>query len=228
MRLIVDAGRHRLRAQALTEFALVFPIFLMVLFGLIVIGLYVFYNQQLANAARESARYAAVHSSTAQCPTVSALDPIGSNRADSYYRCDNPSEGWPNMVGAGRRAIWGIAPNLVQMSACWAGFVTPSNQPDALPEPPNTFRPCTIGNLDPSSELGSMPCPPPARINSVSGDASGDDTASSIAFANGRHYPTTVTVYACLLWRPPLAGFLLIPSQVTLRAVVTEVLQRQQ
>jgi hypothetical protein len=37
-----------------------------------------------------------------------------------------------------------------------------------------------------------------------------------------------VTVYACFRWSPPLAGLLLIPSQVTMRAVITEVIQRQQ
>ena len=37
-----------------------------------------------------------------------------------------------------------------------------------------------------------------------------------------------MTAYACTVWRPPLAGFLLIPSEVTLRAVITEPIQRQQ
>lgn len=38
----------------------------------------------------------------------------------------------------------------------------------------------------------------------------------------------TVTAYACYVWRPPLAGFLLIPGQLTLRATATEAIQRQQ
>jgi hypothetical protein len=37
-----------------------------------------------------------------------------------------------------------------------------------------------------------------------------------------------VTAYACYVWQPPMAGFLLLPNQVTLRAVVTEAIQRQQ
>lgn len=213
--------------QALTEFALVFPMFLLVLFSLIVLGLYVFYNQQLANSAREAARYAAIHSTSAQCPTVSSIDPIGSNRAGSYFRCDTPDEGWPRMVEAGRKNIWGMAPALVKMSACWSGYVSPGGQPDALPEAPNSFRSCRIGGMDPETQLATMPCTP-ARLVSLSGDASGDDKSSSLAFANGRHYPTTVTVYSCFLWAPPMAGFLLIPTQITLRAVVTESMQRQQ
>jgi hypothetical protein len=37
-----------------------------------------------------------------------------------------------------------------------------------------------------------------------------------------------VAAYACFEWNPPLAGFLLIPETVTLRAVVSEPIQRQQ
>ena len=54
--------------------------------------------------------------------------------------------------------------------------------------------------------------------------ADGDDKASDIAAAIGtnQNYPTTVTVYTCFKWRPPMAGFLFIPSEITLRAVITE------
>ena len=105
-------SRHRTRGQALVEFALVFPLFLMVLFSVISFGLYIFYNQQLANAAREAARYAAVHSSTAQCPTVSRLDPIPTSNptARRYNRCDAPENGWPKMTGVAQSKVWGMAP----------------------------------------------------------------------------------------------------------------------
>jgi Flp pilus assembly protein TadG len=52
MRALPLRRRGKRRGQALVEFALVFPIFLMVLFSIIAFGLYIFYNQQLANAAR--------------------------------------------------------------------------------------------------------------------------------------------------------------------------------
>jgi Flp pilus assembly protein TadG len=48
-------------AQALVEFALVAPIFFLILFGIIDFGRYVYYTQILNNAAREGARYAIVH-----------------------------------------------------------------------------------------------------------------------------------------------------------------------
>jgi hypothetical protein len=215
--------RGRTGGQALAEFALVFPIFVLVLTSVIVLGLYVFYNQQLENAAREAARYAAVHSATAQCPTVSRHDPILTIKPEGYSRCDAPENGWPDMTARARSFAWGLSGAALHVRACWSGFVTPTppSQVDALPEPPNAFAECTIGGANPRSDPNSIPCPPPATTTS-------DDTASATVFANGRHYPTTVTVFACYVWTPPMSGFLFVPNQFTMRAVITEVLQRQQ
>ena len=48
-------GRRQTRTsgggQALVEFAFVFPIFMALLLSIVMLGLYVFYNQQLENAA---------------------------------------------------------------------------------------------------------------------------------------------------------------------------------
>src|SRR6266850_1913352 len=93
------SARSRRRGQALVEFALVFPILMLFLFGIIVWGLGVFYQQQLQNAAREGARYAAIHSSEAQCPTTSNYDPFEFGpRPFSYYACDPVATGWPLMT----------------------------------------------------------------------------------------------------------------------------------
>lgn len=228
-------GRPVQRGQALVEFALVFPLFLLVLVSIITFGLYVFYNQQLANAAREAARYAAVHSSTAQCPTVSRINPIGPNQAQSYVRCDPPETGWPRMTAAARAQIWGMAPDQVSLAACWSGYIDSGLPPNADVQPTATgatFTDCTIQRVDPQTSPGSLACPAPPTVGSAmgmdSGKADGDDTASDLAYANSIHYPTTVTVYTCFNWTPPMAGFVLIPNQITLRAVITEVLQRQQ
>lgn len=51
---------ERRRGQALVEFALVIPIFLLVIFGLVDLGRAVFVNNSLAEAARDGARYASV------------------------------------------------------------------------------------------------------------------------------------------------------------------------
>jgi hypothetical protein len=220
---------RRRRGQALMEFALVFPIFMLLLLSIIVFGLFVFYNQQLENVAREAARYAAVHSTSAQCPTVSRLDPTGPNQANSYFRCDAPEDGWPRMTSAGRSKAWGMSAAGVSIAACWSGYVDATGNADALPAPPNTLTGCTINRIDPRADANDLACPAASTIpGSTTAKADGDDKASSLAYANSTAYPSTITVYACYRWTPPLSGFLFIPPAVTLRAVITETMQRQQ
>jgi hypothetical protein len=80
-------GHHdsRSRGQALAEFALVAPIFFLILFSIIDFGRYVYYVQILNNAAREGARYAIVHgsnglpSSGPPAPGFSSSDPTAAN-----------------------------------------------------------------------------------------------------------------------------------------------------
>lgn len=202
----------------MVEFALVFPIFAMLLFGVISLGLWVFYQQQLSNAAREAARYAAIHSSSAQCPTVSHIDPQAP--PTSYLRCDRPEDGWPRMVAAGRDAVWGMNPATVAIVACWSGYVDASGN-DAPPGlTGSTYVPCRIAGSVAETSVAGLPCPVSAS------DAV--DSASDVSFANGVTYQTRVTAYACFNWSPPMAGFLLIPSNVTIRAGLTEIVQRQQ
>jgi len=51
--------RHR-RGQALVEFALVIPIFVLLIFGLVDLGRAVFISNSLSEAARDGARYGSV------------------------------------------------------------------------------------------------------------------------------------------------------------------------
>jgi TadE-like protein len=55
--------------QALVEFALVFPIFLLLLFGLIDVARFVYLNNAFNEAAREAARYGSVEQWQYGCPT---------------------------------------------------------------------------------------------------------------------------------------------------------------
>ncbi len=237
-----SAGRAT--GQSIAEFALIFPIAVLVLLGIIVIGLWIFYNQQLTNVAREAARYAAIHSATSPCPTASWRDPQAPPVSYSAfpYHCDGPANPndtspWPQMTTHARRSVWGIAPTSVFVNACWSGHVPPSVDPTSyadysaaagfpLADHPavepdglggqvvNTFIQCHIAGLDPTTQAESLGC--------ASGmTTAADDPASDIPF-------NQVTVYACTTWVPPMAGFLAIPGQVTMRAVVTEVIQRQQ
>ena len=56
-------SRRRSGGQSLVEFALVLPIFVLLLFGLVDMGRYVYLNSTLSQAAREAARVAAVEAS---------------------------------------------------------------------------------------------------------------------------------------------------------------------
>lgn len=49
--------------QALVEFALVLPLFLLILFGIIEFGFAFAFKMQVQNASRDATRYAAIHSS---------------------------------------------------------------------------------------------------------------------------------------------------------------------
>jgi len=220
--------RPRDRGQALAEFALVFPIFMLLMLSVVVLGLWVFYNQQLEHAAREASRYAAVHSTGSVCPTVSQLDPIDTNGGQPF-RCDAPDGGWPFMTAAATSKVWGMNASQVRLSACWSGYVDSNMNADALPIPANTFTECTIGGVNPRTNPNGISCPPPPTSGGTAmNKADGDDKASALAFANGVAYPTTVTVFVCYNWSPPLSGFLFVPTSITLRAVLTEAVQRQQ
>ncbi len=227
--------RTRESGQALVETALILPMFLMVVIGIIVIGLGVFYQQQLSNTAREAARYAAIHSATAQCPTVPRLpfEPVTSYRPLSYTRCDRPEAGWPFMTASARGVVAGMSSTAIQFTACWSGYRLGPSGTGAWDAPPpgtydiagtptvidSTFVQCHIDGQDPTVDPGGLPCR--ASLPTT-------DQASAASEAPGRTVANTVTVYACYQWEPPAAGFLLIPSQVTLRAVVTEAIERQQ
>ena len=62
--------RRSHRGQALVEFALVAPMFFLVLFAIIEAGRFIFYYETLNNATREGARYAIVNGANSLgCPT---------------------------------------------------------------------------------------------------------------------------------------------------------------
>ena len=82
-------GGSRSRGQALVEFALVAPIFFLILFATIDFGRYVYYVQILNNAAREGTRYAIVHGDR-------SLSPVG------------PTEDDPTVAGIVRNYAIGV------------------------------------------------------------------------------------------------------------------------
>jgi hypothetical protein len=60
--------RAKPRGQAMVEFALIFPIFILLLVGMFDLGRVVWVNNTLATAAREAARFAIVHGAKSACP----------------------------------------------------------------------------------------------------------------------------------------------------------------
>jgi len=56
------------RGQAMVEFALVIPVFILLMVGLFDFGRVIWANDTLATAAREAARYAIVHGEKSTCP----------------------------------------------------------------------------------------------------------------------------------------------------------------
>lgn len=81
--------RARSTGQALAEFALVAPMFLLLMLAIMEGGRFIFYYEMLSSATREGARYAIVHGSNAlnACPSgpnppwlpANTCDPDGDN-----------------------------------------------------------------------------------------------------------------------------------------------------
>lgn len=162
--------------QALVEMALITPLFVFVLAGIIVLGLGVFYQQQLSSAAREAARYASIHSLTSQCPTWSNDPPsTGSQLPGDYVenKCDPPHLRWPAMTAHARSHVFGLDPAQVQVVACWSGYwgkgSFEAGQPgwdaapvDELTGEANDFHGCSVRSNDP--DLGLIHVDPRTSI----------------------------------------------------------------
>jgi Flp pilus assembly protein TadG len=102
--------RHwRARAQAMVEFAMVAPIFFLLLFGIIEAGRFIFYYETLSHATREGARYAIVNgANTLGCP--SGPPATGSSACDTSGA---------NVVTEVRQAALGVPSAGVAVQRCW-------------------------------------------------------------------------------------------------------------
>lgn len=99
----------RSRGQSLAEFALVAPLFFMLLFGIIEAGRFIFYYEVLNNATREGARYAIVNGSNSlDCPTGPA--------APNTRACDTTGQ---DVVQKVRDSAVGVLGTSVMVERCW-------------------------------------------------------------------------------------------------------------
>ena len=106
-------NRRRRRGQALAEFALVAPMFFVVLFEIIEAGRFMFYYETLNNATREGARYAIVNGANSlTCSTGPA--------APNSVSCDPDGS---DVVDKTRASAFGIPPSAVTVTPTW----TPDN-----------------------------------------------------------------------------------------------------
>jgi Flp pilus assembly protein TadG len=93
----------------MVEFALVAPMFFLLLFGIIEAGRFIFYYETLSNATREGARYAIVNgANTLGCP--SGPPAPGSSPCDSAGN---------NVVTRVRQAALGVSGTGVTVDRCW-------------------------------------------------------------------------------------------------------------
>jgi hypothetical protein len=154
--------RPRDRGQSLVEFALVFPIFMLLVFGVIDGARLVYTNSQLGQAAREGARVAAVEAywmgrSDPTCVASESL--ITSARPGAHVCPAGPPELKADVVAAVQRMAVGLSIVNVYLS-CDSGDLVgdPTATPTPIPPDPAptgawdetsvTYPPCAnAGNL---------------------------------------------------------------------------------
>jgi Flp pilus assembly protein TadG len=101
--------RRRPAGQAMVEFALVAPMFFLLLFGIVEAGRFIFYYETLSHATREGARYAIVNgANTLGCPSGPA--------APGTSGCDTAGN---NVVTRVRQSAYGVPSAGVAVDRCW-------------------------------------------------------------------------------------------------------------
>jgi hypothetical protein len=131
--------RRRERGQSLVEFSLVFPIFILLFFGVVDGARLVYTNSQLGQAAREGARVAAVEASTmgflATDPScVSSESQITAARPGAHVCPADPTALKADLVSAVNRMAVGLGAIATVYLACDSGgAATPPIPADPAP-----------------------------------------------------------------------------------------------
>jgi Flp pilus assembly protein TadG len=102
---------HESRGQALPEFALIAPLFFLLLFGIIEAGRFIYYYEVLNNATREGARYAIVNGQ------LTIGDSTGPDTGTSGPPSDDPTG--EDVVRAVRNAAIGVLGPSITVQRCW-------------------------------------------------------------------------------------------------------------
>ena len=130
--------RSKPRGQAMVEFALVFPIFILLLVGMFDLGRVVWVNDTLATAAREAVRYAIVHGAKSSCPVGPPAPGIDIPVADAS--CPFPSPLRDSIKAVAQKWAAGTSAN-VTVSVCYGVVTTCAGDVDQVSNPtPNNSR----------------------------------------------------------------------------------------
>ena len=118
----------------MVEFALIFPIFILLLVGMFDLGRVVWVNNTLATAAREAARYAIVHGEKSACPVGPGAP--GAVSPDCLY----PSPLRDGIKEVAHKWAAGTSAN-VTVSVCYGIVTTCAGDVDQVSNPmPNNSR----------------------------------------------------------------------------------------
>ncbi|HET7831275.1 MAG TPA: TadE/TadG family type IV pilus assembly protein [Candidatus Limnocylindrales bacterium] len=112
----------------MVEFALVAPVFFLLLFGIIEGGRFIFYYQTLNNATREGARYAIVHGSNAKCITPTSGGPSGPMPPGVTAPACHDATG-ARVIQRVKDAGFGVLGNGVTVTPTWGATGNGRNSP---------------------------------------------------------------------------------------------------
>lgn len=114
------------RGQAMVEFALIFPIFILLLVGIFDLGRVIWVNDTLATASREAARFAIVHGAKSSCPAGPAAAPPLATPS-----CPDPSPSRQPIKDIAQKWAAGTSAD-VTVHVCYGVVTTCTSDTDAL------------------------------------------------------------------------------------------------
>ncbi|MEX0626959.1 MAG: TadE/TadG family type IV pilus assembly protein [Chloroflexota bacterium] len=130
--------RSKPRGQAMVEFALIFPVFILLLVGIFDLGRVIWVNDTIATAAREAARYAIVHGEKSTCPVGPAAPGTEIPAADAS--CPYPSPSRQSIKDVAHKWAAGTSAN-VTVSVCYGVVTSCTGDVDEVSNPvPNNAR----------------------------------------------------------------------------------------
>ncbi len=130
--------------QTLVEFALVVPVFLLMLFGLLDVGRYVYMNSVLSQAAREGARVAAV-----EAYWIGSADPS----CGTSWRSGLPCDGDRGIEQPAGRHHGGSQSDDCAVRSREGRLLHAASQPAAVPSANWTNTDCPAANREPNKNV---------------------------------------------------------------------------